>query len=39
VGEGIIGFSRFVLMDGTLLVGLFLLITWLVVLVQQRVLF
>jgi uncharacterized membrane protein YraQ (UPF0718 family) len=37
VGEGIIGFSRFVLMDGTLLVGLFLLITWLVVLVQQRV--
>lgn len=36
MGDWFIEFLKFLIMDGTLLVGLFLLITWAVVLLQQR---
>jgi len=39
LAKGIRPFFEFLLMDGALLVGLFLLITWAVVMLQQRVSF
>ena len=35
--QGVVAFFEFLLMDGALLVGLFLLVTWGVVLLQQRI--
>lgn len=35
--QGVVAFFEFLLMDGALLIGLFLLVTWGVVLLQQRI--